>query len=102
VVKITEKFLDEINSNKEVRPFLREYPFEPPRANVSISFWKNGKPDIADGSVVLAFQVKNQICYFCQEEGNPIHTLLAEEPYEEVLKIVMGGPKKGDSEQDPI
>ncbi|NGX40130.1 MAG: hypothetical protein KR126chlam1_01471 [Chlamydiae bacterium] len=102
LVRITEKFLEEINSNKKVRPFLREYPFEPFRAEVSIAFWENGIPGKEDGSLIHAFQVKNQIFYYCGEEGKPIHTLLAEEPYEEALKIVMDGPKKGESEQDPI
>ncbi len=103
IVNITEKFLEEVNSNKEVRPFLREHPFEPFRAKVSISFWEDGIPDRKDGSLIQALQVKNQIFYYSEEEGKPAGTLLAEEPYEEALKIVIGGSKNdGNSEQDPI
>src|SRR3989304_10206716 len=37
-VKVTERFLEIINSHKNIRPFLREYPFTVHRAEVSIAF----------------------------------------------------------------
>jgi len=92
-VKITERFINAINSNEKIRPYLREYPFKADRAEVAISFYTKDNSRYTDGSVSYVFQVKNKI-YYCSK--NP-HTKnlddLYEEPYEEALKIVQSSQK---------
>lgn len=86
-VQIIEKFLEVVNQDANIRPYLREYPFTAPRAKISISFNKpNGEP-YTDGIVVgHVFQVRGYI-FYCKtsKEGNLSD--LGEEPYEAALKI---------------
>jgi len=88
-VKVTEKFIQAINSHEKIRPFLREYPFRADRAQVSIAF-ENRKTKLSyfDGSVASVFQVKNKIFYRADKEGSYVLIPLMDEPYEEALKIV--------------
>ena len=98
---------------KKIRPYLREYPFNADRINVSISFRTETDDRPLDGSVALVSLVNNKIYYDAaemkmsapiplarinannewtkeiipgklQEELVP----LMEETYEEALKIV--------------
>jgi len=87
-IKVTERLLALINNHPKIRPYLREYPFTAPRANVSISFEKpNGQP-YTDGIVVgYVFQVNGYIFYCKMDEQGHLHDL-GEEPYEAALRIV--------------
>lgn len=89
-VKATEKLLQAINSHQKIRPFLEEYPFQANRARISIAFREPDNSCRTDGSVVYAFQVKNKIYYQAEESITEKRIMLAEEPYEEALKIVKG------------
>jgi hypothetical protein len=62
-VAMTEKLLKKINENEKIRPYLREYPFKPNRAHVSISFRKHDYSPNTDGSVAHIFQARNLIFY---------------------------------------
>jgi antitoxin component YwqK of YwqJK toxin-antitoxin module len=87
-VKVTEKFLEAINNHSKIRPYLREYPFTVPRAEVSISFKKpNGRP-YTDGIVVgYVYQVRGYI-FYCKRDEQGRFQDLGEEPYEAALRIV--------------
>lgn len=87
-VTVTEKFLNKINNNEKIRPFLREYPFKTNRAEVGISFRKPDNTLYSDGSVGFVYQVNNKIFYRAESEGSPKLIPIMEEPYEEALKIV--------------
>jgi hypothetical protein len=99
-VKVTEKFLEKINKHKKIRPYLREYPFVSKRAKVILSFNDSNNMRYLDGSVVLLFQARGNLCYFKAEPTKTkkyttedlvkIHV----EPYEEALKIVNEGKDK--------
>ncbi len=87
-VKVTEKLLNFINKHPKIRPYLREYPFTAPRANISISFYQpDGKP-YTDGIVVgYVFQRRGYI-FYCKRAENGDLSDLGEESYETALKIV--------------
>ncbi len=87
-ITVTEKFLNAINSNEKIRPFLREYPFTVSRAQVSISFHQPDKRRYSDGSVAFVFQVKDTIFYRSFDEHSSQLIPLHKEPYDEALKIV--------------
>ncbi len=87
MVKVTERFIEAINGNSKIRPFLREYPIQPFQAKVSISFTKKNNYPYGDGSISHAFQVKNKIYYDSENSLKRLVTVF-EEPYEEALRIV--------------
>ncbi|MBS0629927.1 MAG: hypothetical protein JSS30_06895 [Verrucomicrobia bacterium] len=93
-VAVTEKFVQTINANEKIRPFLRVYPFTPDRARVSIAFQKSNNRPYTDGSVALVFQVRNRIYYNADSETSPTLISLMDEPYDEALKIVNENSKK--------
>jgi hypothetical protein len=65
-VAATERLLEKINQHTKIRPFLREHPFKPFRAQVFISFVNEKKGWWTD-SIVYVFQVKNKIHYYKKE-----------------------------------
>lgn len=89
-VIVTERFIEAINSHEKIRPFLREYPVKADRARIGILFKQQNKKPYTDGSVAYVFQVKNRIYYNADSETSPTLISLADEPYDEALKIVNG------------
>jgi hypothetical protein len=90
-VILTEKFVQVINAHEKIRPFLREYPFPPSRADVSISFKKpRRKRSVSpEDDVVRVFQARNKIFYRGMNPENPyVFKAIKDEPYEEARKIV--------------
>ena len=87
-VDLTEKLLKKINENEKIRPYLREYPFKPNRARVSVSFHKPNSSVYTDGSVAYVLQVRGRIVYCAADPKTEDYYDLHEEPYEEALKLV--------------
>lgn len=112
-VDAIQGLLHRINTHKKIRPYLREYPFNADRVNVSISFRTETDDRPLDGSVALVFLAKNKIFYRTAEMkmSTPVPLTrinknnewtrelipgklqeelipLMEETYEEALKIV--------------
>lgn len=98
-VKVTERFIQAINSHEKIRPFLREFPFKANRAEVAISFKKPDNTLYTDGSVAYVYQVKNKIIYRADKENSPKLIPITEEPYEEALNIVKGSSTVGQAVQ---
>ncbi|MBX9745007.1 MAG: hypothetical protein K2X08_07355 [Chlamydiales bacterium] len=112
-VNAIQELIRRVNNHEKIRPYLREYPFNQDRVDVSISFRTETDNRPLDGSVALVFLAKNKIFYYSAEmkmtaaipliymnEKNEVvkkmipGTLqedlvdLMNEPYEEALKIV--------------
>jgi hypothetical protein len=99
-VKATERFVQIINAHEKIRPFLREYPFSPSRADVSISFEKKGKPFSDYSEVEFICHAKNKLHYLAYDPDHPyVGKLIKEEPYEEALKIVQSNAAKSASQK---
>ena len=94
IVTATERFLELINSDEKIRPYLKEYPFKPNRAEILLAFRNKDGKDFFDGTPVLVFQVNNKIFYrraIPIDKNNPYASNLRnlyEEPYEKALEIV--------------
>ncbi|MDN3505777.1 MAG: hypothetical protein P0S96_00930 [Simkaniaceae bacterium] len=87
-VVLMEKFLNIINKQKKVRPFLRDYPFTKDRICVSISFYdKKDYPQFED-SISRVFSVRGNIIYKLFNPENCSSAVLAEEKYEEAYQKV--------------
>ncbi len=93
LVYTVQTYLNNINSNKEVRPYLHNYPF--PIKNIEIRIW--GRQPNGD---ILP---PNQLGYICALDGVLSYEssksgkfeprkILLEETYEEALKIVEENP----------
>ena len=119
-VELIESFLKKVNAHEKIRPFLREYPFTPRRAGITIAFTKQNGCWSHDGSVVYVNTGKGNLYYNkaevvkeirygiidCRDLNNTIKHpdreveverlfTIHSEPYEEALRIVKGeGSKK--------
>jgi hypothetical protein len=102
-VKATERFAQIINAHEKIRPFLRECPFPPGRARVSISFRKRAKHP-TDNDVEFVCHAKNKLFYLAYDPDHPyVGKDIKNEPYEEALKIVQSNEaKKGSQKSKPI
>lgn len=101
-INATEKFVEIINAHEKIRPFLREYPFPPSRASVSISFRdpKKIKTPSVDNKVLFVFQAKNRIFYRAKSPDNPyVPKPIGDELYEEARKIVRDNAAKNDTQK---
>ena len=87
-VKATEMLLKMINSHEPIRPYLREYPFKPNRAHVSISFRQKNNAHQSQNSLAYVSQGENKIFYSINDTKTDRLVTFHEEPYEEALKIV--------------
>ncbi len=82
----TEKLLQKINSEKSLKPYLKESPFPPGKVSLSISYSKDGKSRFDDGSIALAYKTGNQIFYYSYDPiSNSLQSLFSES-YENALK----------------
>jgi hypothetical protein len=98
-VKATERFVQIINAHEKIKPFLRESPFPPGRARVSIFFEgpKKNRTPASDNDVEFVCHAKNRIYYQVYNPNNPyVGKDIKDEPYEEALKIVQNNEIKKD------
>jgi hypothetical protein len=102
-VKATERFVQIINAHEKIRPFLREVPFPPGRACISIFFdgsKKKKKPSAPDNDVEFVCHAKNRLYYQAHNPANPyVGKDIKNEPYEEALKIVQSNALKKDPQK---
>jgi hypothetical protein len=101
-VNATEKFVEIVNAHKKIRPFLREYPFPPSRASISISFRdpKKVKTSSISNDVLFVFQTRNRIFYRAKNPDNLyVPKPIGDEPYEEARKIVRNNAAKNDAQK---
>lgn len=63
-VELTQMFLDSINSNPHLKPFLKKYPFTAKQTPIRIHFYEKDELFFNDGSVSRMFQKDGRIHYF--------------------------------------
>jgi len=90
LVHCTEALRSKINTHEKIRPFLREYPFPAERVEITISFRDEKNQYYGKEGVDFVFQVNGKIHYEKFQRGRETFKGIAEEPYEEALKIVRG------------
>ena len=80
-----------INDHEEIRPYLREYPFPPTRAWVTISFEdKKTKDRYRDGSIgSVSIGRDGDVFYYSNDPNDPKKKIEEREPYAEAEKIVL-------------
>jgi hypothetical protein len=88
IIKGTFQLTEMINTNKTIRPFLRDYPTSFKRVSIPIAFRNSNNRCYRDGSIVHAFQARENIFYYAEDALSEKRILIHKEPFEEALKIV--------------
>ena len=89
IVKLRKRLVEMVNAHEKLRPYLREYPFTPIRADVSLIFTDAKGFRTNDGTISdVIVNDKNEICYLSYK--NPRENHKVTERYEEAVKIVFG------------
>ncbi len=90
-IRATERFVEIINANEPIRPYLRDPPWDHNRVQVMISFYNEKGKDYPEG-IRLIFQSKDRICYFTPKKNPSEVGPTLREPYEEAKAFVENNP----------
>ena len=90
-IQSTERFVELINTHEEIRPYLRDYPWDHNRTEVVIAFRDNRGKDYPEG-ITLVLQARDQIIYYGPKKFPNDIDHLKEESYAEAKKIVESSP----------
>lgn len=95
-VKAVERLLQMINSHEKIRPYLREFPFNPSRVGILITFDNEYNQHYSDGTITFMTLGRGKIHYRCHDPiANDLINIVAE-PYEEAKAIVQAKPLNRD------
>ena len=90
VVGCVNEYLNSVNENKEIRPYLHNFPFTEENLEIVIFFYENNNfKDVQPGQVSCASTVKGKIFYHTKDSQDEYKLeTLHQETYEEALRIV--------------
>jgi len=89
LVDCVEEFLVSINTNKQLRPFLKNYPFTANEIILKLYVINENGTDVYDPYVSVASEHDGKIVYKTEEKGNPcVYKSKCEETYEVARNIV--------------
>ncbi len=87
-IKATERLVEMVNAHEKIRPFLREYPFHPDRAIVSITFLGPDNGPRIDDNIAFVIQSDYNVHYFTRNPLNIfVYRNIKIEPYLEAFDI---------------
>ena len=85
VVYVVREYLSSINGNKEIRPYLHEYPFTAKNVEIRIFVYNPDGSELPSDKIYCMECIDGQIKYYTRSDyWNP----MLEETYEEALKAV--------------
>jgi hypothetical protein len=89
IVEITEKFIDEINCNEKIRPYLSKFPVDCNNVLLAISFFEKPHIRVPDEFVGLLRQKDGMIYYaYYDAKEHRFKNGGYRERYEDALRIV--------------
>ena len=88
LVKLREELVEVVNNHEKIRPYLREYPFTPERAKISIDFKDKNGVSNSDVSVSLVLVGKGEQVVYTSKNEKGSFTDLHRESYEIAESIV--------------
>lgn len=100
IVDCAEELLTAINENKEIRPYLKNYPFTTKNIKVAIFINDRDRRPVRHPNIgVVSVYESDDIHYYTKEENQMKYKSEIREPYAEALAIVKGkAPPKNLSE----
>ena len=90
-VRATERFVEIINTHEAIRSYLRDYPWNYKRTEITIAFRDKNGVDYPEG-VRFVLQARDQIVYFGPEKSPKDIDPMKREPYAEAKRIVETTP----------
>ncbi len=89
LVACMEEFLNDVNKDEELRPYLRDFPFSVNNIDMGIINYKEDGHDIYDPYITTISANNGKINYFTYDEINP-HRYKSEftETYQEAVAIL--------------
>lgn len=88
LVKCAQTLLNNVNSNKKIRPYLKDYPFGPKNIHITIYFRGLNDINIPDGKISTVSICNRDIIRWKSHNGPYELTILKTESYEDALRIV--------------
>lgn len=90
IVSCVDEYIEAVNNNADIRPYLHNYPFTEQNVEVAIFIYENNKfTEVQPGQVSCVSELKGKICYHTKdpEDEYKLETL-HEESYAEAVRIV--------------
>ncbi len=100
-IYVHKRFLDTLNADENLRPYLIEFPFPPDRAGVSIAFCNPDGSKQSGGSVYYISLIGDLLSYSSIDAFNDRFLSLHKEEYEDALKKVTPGQKPAKHQDTP-
>ena len=88
LIYCSEKFLSEVNSNEQVKPYLQNYPFRAKNIEIRIFIRESDEHPAREGSLAIATSVDGRLDYDVRQSGLPPLKTIHEETYEQALRIL--------------
>lgn len=94
VVKVVTNFLEKVNSNIELRPYLKNYPFTADNIELMISFKDKNNKYLKQEYITLVFTQGGYIVYEKYDYDAKTHITAHKETFAEALEIVNKGKEQ--------
>ncbi len=88
IIKCAESYLNDINSDNELKQYLYQYPFAYKNLEISIFLKKPDGSDINYPDIRVISLYNDKISYDIQDPNSKYKYITSQEPYEEALRIV--------------
>jgi hypothetical protein len=85
-------FLEEVNTNEKIRPYLDIYPFEPKNIKIIVSLQDSDGRNVSDGELAL-ITFRDGVLQYKFNDLNSSFYRVVEETYEEALEIIQNSGK---------
>lgn len=86
-IQTVERLIHDVNVDKEIRPYLRDYPFIFKNTKVDIGFIEKGFQNLNKKKIKSVVLINGIVYYDILDENEKLKTV-HQEPYEEALRIV--------------
>ncbi len=98
IVKLEERYLEMLNDNKDVRPYLHNYPFAPKSLKIAITFSSPEKNFVLPPDIANVVVLDGEVCYRTYNKEKKMLDEIFSESYEDAYKIVYGHEKNSINE----
>jgi hypothetical protein len=97
LVYASNVFLNNINENKEIRPYLNNYPFTPKNIELVIFLYQSDRNNPTQGSLAVLTLIRGILTYkLAAPDQTTLWPILHEETYEEGLEIYQNSKNESD------
>ena len=86
LIYIIDEYLSAINNNKEIRPYLHEYPFTAKNVEIRIWIYEPDGSRLSPEKIHYVSSIDGVLDYYIRGSGH--RQAICEETYEEALKLV--------------